>query len=344
MRVLPLVALVAVAAAPAVKPEADGPQPVVVAVAAGPLKDVARRVLLKPYADATGTSLGDAAWDGTSDGLKTIGAAHGFDVAVLDGPALTAACRAQIIDKLDWSKLNRDRFAPNSTSDCGAPAGIATTAMAWDKDKVQGTPTWGDFWDVAKRPGRRGLQKTARGNLEIALMADGVSPGDVYRTLRSNDGVDRAFRKLDQLKPYVEWWDKPGQPAQSLASGKVLLTTAPAAGIAQADATQHRHFAVQWGGSLYEVISLAVAHGTPHATGAMDALTVAFDIARQALFAEATGLGPGVKDAVALLPAEAKAASPALPANLQPGLPIDEGFWADNHDKLEARFAAWLAK
>jgi putative spermidine/putrescine transport system substrate-binding protein len=188
------------------------------------------------------------------------------------------------------------------------------------------------------------LQKTARGNLEIALMADGVSPGDVYRTLRSNDGVDRAFRKLDQLKPYVEWWDKPGQPAQSLASGKVLLTTAPAAGIAQADATQHRHFAVQWGGSLYEVISLAVAHGTPHATGAMDALTVAFDIARQALFAEATGLGPGVKDAVALLPAEAKAASPALPANLQPGLPIDEGFWADNHDKLEARFAAWLAK
>jgi hypothetical protein len=91
MRVLPLVALVAVAAAPAVKPEADGPQPVVVAVAAGPLKDVARRVLLKPYADATGTSLGDAAWDGSPDGLKTIGAAHGFDLAVLDDPALS--CR-----------------------------------------------------------------------------------------------------------------------------------------------------------------------------------------------------------------------------------------------------------
>jgi putative spermidine/putrescine transport system substrate-binding protein len=344
MRVLTFLALATIAAAPATKPNADGPQPLAVAMAPGPLKDAAKRLLLKPYAEATATTLTEAQWDGSAAALKTLATAQSFDLAVLDGPGLAAACRAQIVDHLDWQKLNRDRFAANTTSDCGAPIGVAATAMAWDRDKVQGTPGWGDFWDVAKRPGKRGLQRSARGTLEIALMADGVSPGDVYRTLRSNDGVDRAFRKLDQLKPYVEWWDKPAQPVQTLASGKVLLTAAPTAGIAAANATQHRHFAVQPNGSLNETLSLAVAHNASHPAAAQAALVIAFDIARQAMFAEATGLGPGIRDALPLLPPDARAASPALPANLQPGLPIDEAFWADNGEKLEARFTAWLAK
>ena len=33
-----------------------------------------------------------------------------------------------------------------------------------------------DFWDVTKFPGKRGLRKGVIGNLEIALMADGVAP------------------------------------------------------------------------------------------------------------------------------------------------------------------------
>ncbi len=344
MRVLTLLALATAAAAPVPKPDPNAPQPLGIAMAASPYRDVAKRLLLKPYAEATATALTDAPWDGAQTTGKTLATAQNFDLALLDGPALTAACRAQIIDHLDWQKLNRDRFAQNSTSDCGAPAGIDAIAMAWDRDKVQGTPDWADFWDVAKRPGKRGLPRSARGTLEIALMADGVSPGDVYRTLRSNDGVDRAFRKLDQLKPYVEWWDKPSQPVQSLESGKWLLAAAPAAAIAQADLTQKKHFSVQWGGSLIETISLAMAHNAPHPAAAQAALTIAFDIARQAMFAQATGLGPGIRDALPLLPSEARTASPALPANLQAGLPIDEAFWADNGAKLEARFTAWLAK
>jgi putative spermidine/putrescine transport system substrate-binding protein len=344
MRVLPLLALAAIAAAPAVKPDPNAPQPLSIVMAASPYRDAAKRLLLKPYADATATTLTDATWDGTTAALKTLATAHGFDLAVLDGPALTAACRAQIIDHLDWQKLNRDRFAPNSTSDCGAPVGIDAIAMAWDKDKVQGVPNWADFWDVAKRPGKRGLQRTARGTLEIALMADGVSPGDVYRTLRSNEGVDRAFRKLDQLKPYVEWWDKPGQPVQALESGKLLLTTAPAAAIGQANLTQKKHLSLQQNGSLTETLSLAVAHDAAHPAAAQAALAVASDIARQAQFAEATGLGPGITGAIGLLPAENRMLSASLPANLQAGLPIDEGFWADNLDKLQARFTAWAAK
>jgi putative spermidine/putrescine transport system substrate-binding protein len=218
---------------------------------------------------------------------------------------------------------------------------VSATVLAWDSQKWQGAPNWGDFWDVAKHPGRRGLQKTARKTLEIALMADGVSAGDVYRTLRSPDGVDRAFRKLDQLKPYIEWWDQPGQPAQFLGSGKVLLTSAPAA---PWPAGGKVHIGVQWAASIDEVTFWAVLHDLSHPLAAQAAIDIAVDAARAAGFARASGLAPATHGGVALVAADARAQTATIPANLQGALTLDEGFWLENGEKLEARFAAWVAK
>lgn len=325
---------------PVAPPVADGPEPVTLALAAIPAREQLRRLVM-PYATATGTALGDATWDGSADGLRKLSDAHQADLVLVDGPSLAAGCRAQALDHLDWSTLDRDRFLPAAATDCGAGAFLSATVLAWDRDKVAGTPGWGDFWDVAKHPGRRGLRRAARGNLEIALLADGVAAGDVYRTLRTPDGVDRAFRKLDQLKPYIEWWDQPQQPAQFLASARVLLISAPAAGLTRAGKA---HVGVQWGGSLGEVASWVVPAGAQHKRGAGACIAVASDAARQAEFARGTGLGPATRPGFALLPVESRPQNPSLPANLQAGLMIDEGFWLDNGDKLEGRFAAWVGK
>ena len=48
----------------------------------------------------------------------------------------------------------------------------------------------------------QGLTNATQGPLEEALLADGVEPKDLYPL-----DVDRAFRKLDQIKHYVrKWW------------------------------------------------------------------------------------------------------------------------------------------
>jgi putative spermidine/putrescine transport system substrate-binding protein len=346
IRVLTLpLALCLLAAAP------DAPPPILPLVAAGPAKDLVRKILLKPYAEATGTALADPAWDGSQEALKALSVAHGADIALLDAPSLAAACRAQIVLKLDWSGLGRDRFLPMAASDCGAGAFVSSTVLAWDRDKLQGAPdgvpTWSDFWDVAKHPGRRGLRRGARGNLEIALMADGVAPGDVYRTLRTAQGVDRAFRKLDQLRPYILWWDQPSQPAQLLMTAKVLMTSLPSGFIPAASRTPGGHPApigVQWSGSLQEATSWAILSNAQHVPACLVAIVIATDPARQAEFAKATALGPATRPALALLPPDAQAASPSLGAHLAAGLTIDEGFWLDNAARLDARFAAWIGK
>ena len=49
-----------------------------------------------------------------------------------------------------------------------------------------------DFFDLERFPGKRGLPKGARRNLEWALMADGVELNNIYQTLES--GHERALR------------------------------------------------------------------------------------------------------------------------------------------------------
>jgi putative spermidine/putrescine transport system substrate-binding protein len=331
-------ALLAAAAAP-VPPAA--PVALVAAVPPGPVHDALWKLLLKPYAGPTQTLVADPAWDGDSlDALKALAP----DLALVDGEHLVAGCRSGLFRKLDWAHLNRDRYLAQAISDCGAGAYVTATALAWDREKFTTPPSWSDFWDVARHPGRRGLQRTARGTLEIALLADGVGAADVYRTLRTPDGLDRAFRKLDQLKPFIQWWDHPSEPGQWLAAGKVLLTSAPAASVAAAGTAAHKQLAVQWAGSVTSVTSLAVPQNAPAPAVAAIALIVAGDPVRQALFAEATGLGPAVRDAVDLLPVAARGQSAAAPENLAGALAVDAGFWVDNRAKLEARFLAWVAK
>ena len=302
-----------------------------------------RRLLLKPYAAATGTDLPTPAWDGSAEGLKTLIAAHGADLVLVDAASLADLCRTQAIIKLDWNVLDRARSLPGAVSDCGAGAYQSATALAWDKSKFPSTPTWGDFWDVARHPGRRGLQNRARGNLEIALLADGVGTGDIYRTLRTADGLDRAFRKLDQLKPYLVWWEQPSQAADLLSSGKALLTSAPVDIITGATVA-HANLGYTATGNLTSWWSWTMPQAAPHAAAAALALVIAEDPARQADFARATGYGPASAMALDLMPADARAASSSLASNQSQSLVVDEGFWAENREKLEARFAGWLAK
>ncbi len=86
-------------------------------------------------------------------------------------------------------------------------------------------PRWSGAWRSATTPtgcnsrrrpgptsgtssasGKRGLRKRAIYNLEFALLADGVPREQVYPLLATRAGADRAFAKLGQLKPYIQWW------------------------------------------------------------------------------------------------------------------------------------------
>lgn len=272
-----------------------------------------------------------------------------WDVVQMSGPELLTACARGSVEKLDWTAIGgRERMLPRAAGDCGMGAFLRATVLAWDRDKFQATPTWADFGDIAKNPGKRGLRRGVVGNLEIALLVDGVAPGDVYATLRAADGVERAFRKLDQLRPYLVFWSPDGDrkvdATAILGSGEVLMTSAPAEQVVQADRARRRNFGIQWAGSLSDLDSWAIAKGSPNLVAAQKFLAFAGDPKVQARLLGSVAFGGAARNAADGLPAELLAIDPATPANLANAVVVDSAFWRDNFDKLNARFEAWLAR
>jgi putative spermidine/putrescine transport system substrate-binding protein len=315
---------------------------------------VLREAVIRPFADTSGLVVDVQRWEGGVAALRARletrpDLVPPWDVLSLSGAELLAACDAGLLEKLDWAALGgRDRMLPGGAGDCGLGIALRALVIAWDRDKLPSapgaTPGLAEFGDVVKLPGRRGLRKRPRGTLEVALMADGVPPAEVYRQLRTEAGVDRAFRKLEQLRPYIVWWQDEVEAARLLASGEVLMTTAPSNGIAEAIRQDGRGFVVQWSGAVTSVVSLAIARGAAEQQAAVRLLAFAADARAQATLAQAALLGPLTRGALDALPPDLQALLPSNPAALAAGLPSDEAFWRDNLAKLTQRFDAWLPR
>ena len=315
-------------------------------VTSGGVLQAQEKAYFAPYAAGGGAAPKVTTWAG---GLGTLrsrvdGGPDTWDLVLVSADELLAGCDEGLFEKLQWPAIGgRDHYLPIAVSDCGVGALVSSLVLAWDKDKFPATPTWSDFWDVARYPGKRGLRRGPRSNLEIALMADGVAPGDVYRTLRTDDGVDRAFRKLDQIKPYLVWWTQETTAMRYLESGEVLMSSADSVPVALADIGGQRHFGLQWAASLTSVRSWVLLKGSPSGADAAKLLAFMGDPARQAAFATAIPYGPTAKGANEALRPDLLATSPSAAANQANALVVDEQFWRDNADKLNQRFDAWLA-
>jgi putative spermidine/putrescine transport system substrate-binding protein len=208
--------------------------------------------------------------------------------------------------------------------------------------------TLADFFDLEGFPGKRGLRETPLGTLEIALMADGVAPADVYPALATPEGVDRAFAKLEAIKAEVVWWAAGQEPNRLLAEGAVAMTTnynLPAL-TARREGAPTRTI---WDGQILSFNVWAIPRGAPNAAEARDFLAFATDAPRLADLAERVGYGPTRRSAVGLLGVDAALGEPLadnLPtgaANLAVALRSDIAFWDENLAALDARFQEWLA-
>ena len=302
---------------------------------------------LQPFTDVTGLRATAVTWEGGIDALRDQLKApdNAWDVILTDPEELATGCAEGMFEKTDWASVGgKDHYQPWAIGDCGVGAAIVNTVLAWDKDKFPVTPTWADFWDVAKYPGKRGLRKDVRGALEIALLADGVAPADIYKTLATKDGLDRAFQKLDQLRPYIVWWQTGAEAAKILGSGDVLMTSAPSGAIATAARVEIRNFGLQFASSLYDVLSWAIPKGSPNLRASQQFIYFTGMPLIEARLLRVNGLIGPAKGLNESLQPELQAISPTNPPNMASALRVDDGFWHDNLAKLRPRFDAWLGK
>ena len=314
----------------------------------GNYQDAQKKIYFEPFSKKIGKPVLDESWDG---GIGVIAAkikagVPNWDVVQVEAEELALGCADGYYEKLDWSKLGgKDAYLPAAVNDCGVGAIVWSTALSYDADRLKEAPqSWADFWDTKKFPGKRGLRRGPKYALEFALMADGVPPADVYKVLGTPEGVDRAFKKLDELKPHIVWWESGAQPLQLLASGEVIMTTAYNGRISGINKTEGKNFKVVWPGSLYAIDSWVIMKGSPNKDAAIDFIAFASTPENQVKLPEYIAYGLPNKAAAAAVPADLQKDLPTAPANLAGAAPLDADFWIDNIEELNKRFNAWIAK
>lgn len=309
--------------------------------------DAQKKAYFTPYEKATGSKVIGVAYNGEQAKIKAMVEARNvtWDVVEVESPDVSRGCDEGLFEKLDYSKIgSKSDFTSAAIHECGIGTFVWSTVMAYDADKLKTPPTtWADFWDVKKFPGKRAMRKGARYNVEFALMADGVPVQDVYKVLLTKEGADRAFKKMTELKPNIQWWEAGAQPPQFLVAGDVVMTTAYNGRI---DAAQRegKNLQITWTGGIYDLDYWVMPKGTPNKESALKFIAMASSADAQAEYARNIAYGPTNIKALSKLDAKVLAGLPTSPANAKTALQFNVTFWADQGEALEKRFTAWAAQ
>jgi len=315
----------------------------------GAYQDAQRDVYFEPFQEATGVPLIEDVWNGGVGAIraKVEGGASDWDVVQVETEELVIGCDEGLYELIDWDRLDADRgdFIPGAAHDCGVGTIVWSTGLAWDADRLdEGPDSWADFFDTEAFPGKRGLRRGPQYALEFALLADGVPIDELYDVLATDEGVDRAFAKLDTIKDDIVWWEAGAQAPQLLAAGEVAMTTSYNGRITAANETDDRNFVFNWDGSLYSIDYWVILWGSPNVDQAYEFINYASDPENQARLPEHISYGVTHVDAAEAIPEAQLADLPTAPDNLEGAAELDTAFWVDNIERLTERFNAWVAQ
>ncbi len=187
------------------------------------------KALFQPAAKALGITVREETYTSIADlRLKVRANAVTWDVVASGSGSAARAGAEGILEKLDYKIIDTKDFLPNFASDYCVGGDVFSTVLAWNTKTYgnNGPQSWADFWDVKKFPGKRSYRKGVAGALEPALMADGVPADKVYEVLSAPGGIDRAIKKIKELKPHIAvWWTSGAQHAQLMKDGEVDMIT-----------------------------------------------------------------------------------------------------------------------
>ncbi|MFA5538086.1 MAG: polyamine ABC transporter substrate-binding protein [Gemmobacter sp.] len=313
----------------------------------------------KPYQALTGIRINSVDADNPAIPLKAQVEAGNVtvDVADLEPSDLLRLCDEGALEVLPLDELPlapdgtswEDDFIDGGIYECGVGTIVYSTLIAYRTDSGVNPTSSADFFDLEKFPGKRGLRKGAKFALELALMADGVAPEDVYEALTTQEGVDRAFAKLDTIKSEVIWWEAGAQAPQLLADGEVVMTTGYNGRFFNAMIEENQPFELFWQNQILDFNLFVIPKGTPNRDAAWEFIKWATDTQRLADQAGYISYGPVRRSSMPLVGTfkdgvtEMARHLPTHPDNMEGALTTSIEFWADYDIELSERFNAWLA-
>lgn len=272
-----------------------------------------------------------------------------------EGLALEIDADTDLAAAPDGTPASAD-FGDMLVSACFIPQIVFSTTFGYRTDMVPAgvePPTSAcDVFDLDKYPGKRALNKQPIANMEWALLCDGVPYSEVYSMLETEEGVARAFAKLDTIKDQTIWWSASAEPVQLLADGEIFMGSAYNGRLFSLIEEQKQPVGMAWDWQMFDLDGWIIPAGLPDDRLAMvkEFVKYATDTQRLADQAKYISYGPARKSSAPLV-----GKHETLGIDMAPHMPTDPNnakntfvnnynWWADYRDDLDAQFQAWLAK
>lgn len=301
----------------------------------GPWEAAAKANLFDPFTKETGIEIrtvSPVSFAKLAAQVKT--GAYEFDITTLGGGELVRANQAKIIEPWTTEPFKGAVF------ENGVASHAFATIIGYRKDKYPngGPKDWKDFWDVAKFPGPRSLQRYPVRVLPLALLADGVPMDKLYPL-----DVDRAFKSLDKIKKHVRvWWTAGNQSTQILRDGEVDMIGIWHGRYYDAE-DAGAPVGMTWNQGETDVAYWVVAKGTPNAAMARKFIEFAVSAKPLAGFVSAAAYGPMNPAANEFIPADKAARMPTSKENASKIFDQDIAKLGADPADISRRFEEWLS-
>jgi putative spermidine/putrescine transport system substrate-binding protein len=262
-----------------------------------------------------------------------------WDVVNLGDVEYAQAVREGLLEKVDKIAAKTDQLPPEIVREYAITSYSLGTNIVYRKDKFPngGPQSWADFWDVKKFPGPRCMYDRSFTCLAFALLADGVPADKLYPM-----DIDRAFRKMSELKPHIKvWWREGTQSQQLIRDGEVDMIAMWSA--RAVDLIEDKvPLELVWNGAEIYNSNLMVPRGDPNAKNAWEFCNFVAQAKPQAEFAMMLPYGPANLEARALMTEARLRQTPAWPENIKVGFKHDADWLAPRLAQIRERWTQWL--
>ncbi len=176
-------------------------------------------------------------------------------------------------------------------------------------------------------------------------MADGVKREDVYSTLETAEGIERALAIMDAIRPGLKLWQTGREPVRLINDGDVTMSMVWATTGAIASKEEGANFSMVWDGRVIELDLFGIPKGSRNKEEALEFIRFASSSRSLANMVSNLPNGPTRKSSLAFLSDEVLQQIPNGPAYRdQVSILSDAQWWSNNHTVLEEAFNAWIAK
>jgi len=244
-----------------------------------------------------------------------------------------------LVQKLDMKKIDTSDIMPEAALSHGVAPVAVSMNIAYNTKLFpgQGPNSWADFWDVKKFPGPRSYMADVTYALEFALLADGVPADKLYPV-----DVERAFRKLEQLKPHIKvFWKQADQPIQIVSQGEVAMAPAWNGRVLVAR-EMNLDISLAWNQGSYQPSYFFIMNGAPNQEAAYQFINFICKPKPQADLAMEIPYGPTNTKALELIPAERQKSLPTSPQNMKLMWPLNGEWLGKNYDEINDRWQKFM--